>query len=221
MVEAKTIAELKERALQQGQRQLAAEVPAPSRPPISSDVRSTSAKFVEEFVALNARDAAATNAPAAPAAEAKPVKTPVQQYVESLNSKLPPMDLVQLVVTGRAVQEVPVLSKRLPLSATFQSILASESDWITNTAITAPYNAQPAWPDLARLTIQLKAIDGVDCPSHVGPDGVLSPALFKAKYEFLTSKAETIVKWLMTHNNWFDSRVGELFNDEFEQVKNG
>lgn len=235
MPEPRTIAELKARTAVPTVGAAPAPVLQGNKPRISQEVLSTAAQFVEEFHAVNVRAAeqealqqqAVTTDVAQPVQEElsssseSPRDKQMKRYLDDLNKNLPEMDFAQLVANGRVVQDVPVVSKKVPVVVTYQSILAAEAAWIDNMYRTEEHRHQPSWPGLARLVVQVKAVNGVALPHHGDKNSAVSDALFAAKFAKVTSMAETLVTWMLTHNNWFDNRVSELFQDEFETIKNG
>jgi hypothetical protein len=139
----------------------------------------------------------------------------------AIEDKCSAMDFADLIMTGRVIQDVPILPNKLEV--TMQSLLAAETFWIEKNA--SDYGNTDwtvrSWMGYARLTISLKEINGSVLPDHRNKAGDIDKASFDAKYARIMNLGEKLIELLFVNLNWFNDRVEKLYQDDFELLKNG
>lgn len=140
---------------------------------------------------------------------------------KSVESRCSEMDFADLVLTGRVSQTVPVIPKKLTFE--FQSLLGNESYWVESRAQmeAATDWGVRGWMVYAQLTMALTSVNGRELPSHLNKAGDVDPELFKAKLDKVMRLGAKIIDIAVTNMNWFNSRVDDIFKDDFESLKNG
>lgn len=136
-----------------------------------------------------------------------------------------PMDFGDLVLSGRVLQKVPVLPGKLVV--TFQSLVGGETFWVERTVGKQDLDrmSRGAWMIYARLALTLVEVNGQRLPTH-GGTGAGTPVavddkLFDEKLARVMLLGERIIEMLIVNMTWFEHRVGQLFEDDFDRLKNG
>jgi len=139
----------------------------------------------------------------------------------AIEGKCREMDFGDLILSGRVLQDVPIISGKL--EATFQSLLGSETFWIEKHA--SEYGstdwAVRSWLGYARLAISLRELNGTSLPDHRDKDGNIDKAYFDEKYSRVMALGEKVIELLFVNLGWFNDRVERLYQNDFELLKNG
>jgi len=139
----------------------------------------------------------------------------------AIEKKCGNMDFADLIMSGRVIQDVPILSGKLEV--TFQSLLGAETFWIEKSAVDygkTEWSAR-SWMGYARLAVALKEINGSPLPDHTNKGGEITKKGFESKYVKIMSLSEKIIELLFINLNWFNDRVEKLYQDDFDLLKNG
>ena len=136
-----------------------------------------------------------------------------------IESRCEDLDFADLILTGRVKQVVPI-SKNI--TADYQSLKASDNLWLEGQAsrIQNEFEAR-AWMGYARLAMSLVAVNNKVLPNHIKDDGTLDHAQFEEKFKTMMGMSERLIEVLLVNMGWFDDRVGKLFAEDSEQLKNG
>lgn len=128
------------------------------------------------------------------------------------------LDFADLILTGRVKQNVPIMGK---LAVQFQSLKASDNLWLEGRAATmnSEFEAR-AWLGYARLAMSVEAVNNKVLTNHL-VDGKIDQEQFDAKFAALMDMSERVIEVLLINMGWFDDRVGKLFAEDSEQLKNG
>lgn len=139
----------------------------------------------------------------------------------AIESKCGEMDFADLIMTGRVIQDVPILKGKLHV--TFQSLLGSETFWAERHA--ADYSntdwALRSWMGYARLTMSITSLNGSEFSDHKNKSGEVTKELFDRKYTEVMALGEKVIELLFVNLTWFNDRVEKLYQNDFELLKNG
>jgi len=128
------------------------------------------------------------------------------------------LDFADLILSGRVRQTVPVMSR---LSVEFQSLKASDNLWLEGQASQLPSEFEArAWLGYARLAMSILAVNNKILPDHL-EDSKIDRDLFQSKFDTMMNMSERVIEVLLINMGWFDDRVGKLFSEDSEQLKNG
>jgi len=140
---------------------------------------------------------------------------------EAVEARCTEMDFVDLVMTGRVSQVVPVIPGKLTFE--FQSLTGADSFWIESNAqleVTTEWGLK-SWILWAQLTMSLTGVNGKAFPNHLGKDGEVDAKLFKEKQAKIMRMGAKILDIAVTNMNWFNERVDKILQNDFEQLGNG
>ena len=132
------------------------------------------------------------------------------------------MDFGDLVITGRVVQDVPIIKKALVVR--YQTLLGTENMWMdleVGKQVLGDWAARSTWLFYMRLAFSVVSINGKTLPSHLTKDGAVDLVLANARLGEFNKLPERFVELVAMNFNWFNDRVEKLFEDDFEQLKNG
>lgn len=138
-----------------------------------------------------------------------------------IETRCPDMDFADLVMTGRVVQRVPILPRKL--EPVYQSLLGKEQYWMEKNMhlYGATQFSQQTWMGYSRLVFALVELNGVPLEGCLDKDGDVDEEKFVAKFSSVMSKPEKILELLLLNLGWFSDRVEKLYRDDFAQLKNG
>jgi len=216
--------------------------PPPEPPPaprVRPDTFKEAESFMKEYAELNAPQPEPSDEPAEE--EARVDLGPLPEGVSAeatdrvfyrntpidnadvratIESRCGEMDFADLVMTGRVVQDVPVLSGKLEV--TFQSLLGSEIFWIERQSEREALTdwAVSSWLGYARLVLSLVAVNDREFQPYAKKREI-DPDLFQSKFKLIMDMGEKQLELLLVNLNWFNYRVEQLYLDDFEQLKNG
>ena len=211
---------------------------APRRPKMPDEMREQIQDLAEEMVQLNAPASQETGrvdlgplpagAPstmptaAMPAAVASAAPPPSNKIREGIERRCKPMDFGDLLLAGRVSQTVPILLAKLEVE--FTSLTGVESYWMDYYAppgIDVGSNAHVIWGLYARLALSISAVNGRQWEPIIQADGKVSATAVESRMAQLLRMSERVTNLLFTNLGWFNERVGKLFEDDFEALKNG
>ena len=139
-----------------------------------------------------------------------------------IEGRLKPLDLSELILSGRITQIVPV--KPDVFEPEFQSYTGNEDLYIKRMLGVDMENLKPMNGSLERyitdkygvmgLTVALKAINKRQFPTVYDAEGNWNDDLFWAKYNIVSRFDYHMIGSLMTNWFWFDLRVRHLFKAE-------
>jgi hypothetical protein len=141
----------------------------------------------------------------------------------TVEGRLKPLDIVDLIVKGRVTQTVEIIPGKF--EATYQSYVGEEDlqikRWITGEIKTleAPDRYFEDKYSLMGLTIALKAINKQQLPNCYNSEGDLEEELFWIKYKKVSHLDFHMLSSLHLNWLWFDARVRKLF--VAEELGNG
>jgi len=139
---------------------------------------------------------------------------------KSIEQRCTEMDFSDLVLTGRVSQTVPIIPNKFEVG--FQSLLASENYWIERNAekeATTDWGIR-SWMGYARLAMSITDVNGKDLPKVVSK-GVVDEVAWKERFDTVMNMGEKPVEYLLVNLNWFNSRVEQLYKNDFDLLKNG
>lgn len=137
-----------------------------------------------------------------------------------IESRCTDMDFSDLVLTGRVSQVVPIIPESFEVG--FQSLLASENYWIERNAeqeATTDWGIR-SWMGYARLAMSITEINGKELPEVMSKAGFNQEA-WDERFKKVMNMGEKPVEYLLVNLNWFNSRVEQLYNNDFDLLKNG
>lgn len=140
---------------------------------------------------------------------------------QAIEKKCGEMDFADLVLTGRVKQTVPVLAGKITFE--FQSLTGTEDFWIESNAqleASTEWGVR-SWVVYARLTMALVAVNGKVLSSHLDKSGQLDAKLFQTKMKEVLRLGSKILDIAVTNMGWFNNRVEQIFQDDFEALGNG
>ena len=143
-----------------------------------------------------------------------------KQVRKEIESGCTEMDFADLVLTGRVVQRVPILPGRF--GVTFQSLLGYEDFWVQSNATSYSSDewSSQSWMGYARLAMSTIDINGTEMGNH-SKNGAVDRDLFEKKFEVLMSKGTRLLEYMLVNLNWFFDREKQLWENDFELLKNG
>ena len=149
-----------------------------------------------------------------------PVDNPkVRKQIEDRCDEL---DFTELITTGRVTQTIPILDGKLV--ATFQSMKASDNLWIERQAIKAADEVEGRiWAGYARLVASLLSINDrvFEDLLDANKAGGIDEDKFTTKYTQVMDQSERVIEILLVNLTWFEDRVGNMFAQDSEALKNG
>jgi len=203
-------------------------------PRIKPETLAEAEKFVQDFTEINAipeEPAEEVRVDLGPLPDGVVAETPDRIFYRntpidnadvraSIESRCGPMDFADLVMTGRVVQDVPVLPDKLEV--VFQSLLGSEIFWIERQSEKEALTdwALSSWMGYARLVMSLVVINNREFHPYTSK-GDIDPDMFQSKFKSVMDMGEKQLELLLVNLNWFNYRVEQLYLDDFEQLKNG
>ena len=144
-----------------------------------------------------------------------------QKVRKAIEKKCGEMDFADLVLTGRVKQTVPVLAGKITFE--FQSLTGTEDFWIESNAqleASTEWGVR-SWVVYARLTMALVTVNGRTLTSHLDKNGQLDAKLFQTKMKEVLRLGSKILDIAVTNMGWFNNRVEQIFQDDFEALGNG
>ena len=232
--EAVTVEELKQRMVAASKPQSAPAADQPSKPRMSAERLAEIDKFHADMAALNTPvvEEKIDLGPLPDAAKKKKVPAELTGVPRTLyeddrlrkiiEGKCQPLDLGDLIMTGRVTQVVPVLPGKLTI--TYQSLLGKESFWLEKTVAQQGLGdilARNAWSIYARLVMAVSAINGKQFEPHVDDAGNVDQEAYEKKYAQVMRMSERVLEVMIANLSWFDTRVNKLIENDFEALKNG
>lgn len=210
--------------------------PAPEMRPMGRQMPAAllaeAERFQADLVEANAPEERIDLGPLPPAAKSKVDEAKKKQlrnipglrFVDealqkAIEGRCTEMDFSDLVMTGRVQQVVPIIPKKLEVG--FQSLLGTESYWIERTALSEVEPMQGAWSAYARLALSVTSINGKAVEPHLGRDGKVDDEAVERKQAALMKMPDSMVRLLLVNLNWFGARVEDLYDRDFEALKNG
>lgn len=140
----------------------------------------------------------------------------------AIEQRCPAMDFADLVINGRVIQNVPILSDKL--EPTLQSLISTEQFWMErNMHLYADTDfAMRAWLGYARLVFALVDLNGTPYAKCIDPKtGLVDSAQFEKKFQEVMRLPEKIIELMLINLGWFMDRVERLYRHDFAQIKNG
>ena len=137
-----------------------------------------------------------------------------------IESRCEQMDFSDLVLTGRVTQSVPIIPGKFEVG--FQSLLASENYWIERNAEkeAATDWGIRSWMGYARLAMSVTEVNGKELPEVVTKEG-FDEVAWRERFDTIMGMGEKPVEYLLVNLNWFNSRVEQLYKNDFDLLKNG
>lgn len=139
-----------------------------------------------------------------------------------IESRLKPLDLSDLIITGRITQVVPIIPDKF--EPEFQSYGGDEDLYVKRMLGVEMENLKPMNSGLERyitdrytlmgLTVSVKAINKVQFPSIYDKEGNWDEKLFWVKYKMVSKFNYHMIGSLVVNWFWFDLRVRHLFKAE-------
>ena len=147
-----------------------------------------------------------------------PIDNPrVRSLVEKRCSELSFSDLI---LEGFVSQEVEVMPGKL--IASYRSLKASDNLWLERQATVSEETYEKVeWIGYGRLVLSLQSINGEELPTVLDDNGSLNTRAFELKKHKIMSYPEKVVEILLVNLAWFEDRVGQLFVNDYEKLKNG
>lgn len=222
--------DIKRKAAAQGPAPLLSSVPVDDKPGISPETIQLVRQYEEDQRRLAEQDKVDLG-PLPDGVKAEPADldpipyrgtvTDNAKVRKAIEARCKDMDFADLVLTGRVRQVVPVIPGKI--SFTFQSLTGEDSFWIeTNAQLEAQTEwALRSWMVWAQLTMALVSANGRDFPSHLNKDGAVDAKLFAEKRKIVLRMGAKVLDVAVVNMNWFNSRVDQLFHDDFVQLGNG
>ena len=208
---------------------IATDEAAPARRPLPANVAADLQKL-ESDLAAQQEEEIRVPLEVLPENMRKPVKDP--RYAHNLfdnpsarkkiEDRCREMDFGDLVITGRVSQDVPIIPKALVVR--FQTLLNAENMWIdmeVGKRAPADFQARQTWTYYMRLAMTVAAINGQMLPAYLDSNGQVVPAKADERLAALNKFPERFIELISINFNWFNWRVESLFEDDFEQIKNG
>jgi hypothetical protein len=146
-----------------------------------------------------------------------------EQQRRTIESKLEPMDLGDLIVHGRVYQTVPIVPGKF--EPEFQSVTAEEDlalkrmIWKEQKSLDAPEQYLLDKYSIMAIALTVHSINKKVMPSHQDSDGNFDEAAFLTKFDRIMKLPFHMISSLGIHFFWFDVRVRKLF--QVESLKNG
>ena len=143
----------------------------------------------------------------------------VREEIEQRCSELD--DFSDLLVTGRVVQEVPIIDERL--FVIYQSLIGDES-WFSQRMAMRLYTSREearTWNGYARLALSVQSVNGTEFPPAYNEKRELDEALLEERVQKFLKLPEHLISVLLVNLGWFEDRIQQLFRDDFELLKNG
>lgn len=205
-----------------------------AKPRLSPALAAEAARFVADATALNVKEAQPERIDLGPLPDQAKRKVQAQRPAvpgllfednalrDAIERQCQPLDLGDLIVTGRVSQLVPVIPKKL--TVTYQSLLGRESFWIERAAPTKGLTdvvSRGSWVVYARLTLSVTAIGGKQFEQITDDAGNVDDEKFERKFNHLMRMGERVLDVLLANLGWFDARVARLVENDFEALKNG
>lgn len=160
---------------------------------------------------------------AAAAAEAEEAADGDTELRKATEARLQPLDFGDLVMTGRVLQEVPVLPGKFHV--TYQSLLGTEVHWIErNVSLQGLHDnfQRASWVIYARMTMSVTHLNKKKLTDHYVPgEDRVDPELFALKQREILRLGERLVELIVKNLGWFDRRQEALVKDALDTAKNG
>jgi len=137
-----------------------------------------------------------------------------------IEARCSPMKFTDLIMTGRVKQEIPILPGKLEI--VFESLTGKDNLWIATEAsrrYSSTFDAQ-VWIGYAKLTMSLIQMNDKRYPDY-RKKGEIDPDLFEDKYDMVTTQGDKTLSVLLANLRWFEDRQDNMFDDDFDQLKNG
>ena len=108
------------------------------------------------------------------------------------------------------------------LIASYRSLKASDNLWLERQATVSEETYEKVeWIGYGRLVLSLQSINGEELPTVLDDNGSLNTRAFELKKHKIMSYPEKVVEILLVNLAWFEDRVGQLFVNDYEKLKNG
>ena len=148
--------------------------------------------------------------------------TPIdnKEVRKEIELKCKPLEFSDLILEGSVKQTVELIPDKLVVL--YRSLRARDNIWIERQAsgFTDEFEAR-SWIGYARLVASVDSINGELLPEQYDSDGKLCVDLFSVKVDKILSLPERLIEILLVNLSWFDDRVGQLFYNDYEKLKNG
>ncbi len=142
---------------------------------------------------------------------------------KAIESRLEPLDLTDLILTGRVTQRVPIIPGKY--EPEFQSVSGEEDlaikrlIWQEQKSLQAPSQYMLDKFSLMGVALGTRAINGTLLPSHLNSDGSFDENNFLKKFNTIVRYPFHLLSSLGINFFWFDVRVRQLFQADL--IKNG
>lgn len=153
---------------------------------------------------------------AAKAAQATPKQRNLREAVEK---QCKPMDLGELIMTGRVSQVVPILPGKLVV--TYRSLSGAEEYWLDRNSPQEEGYARRSWLAYHRLAMCVEAINGVKSEPYLNDKGEIKDDVVSSRLAKLLKLNMRIIEMLSMNMTWFMERETDLFTSDIEALKNG
>lgn len=181
-----------------------------TRPPLSPDEKRNLLDEMDEFDITRLRNALYKDL----------LNNDEQKSI--IEARLKPLDLSDLIMTGRITQVVPIVPGKF--EPEFQSYGGDEDLYVKRMLGVEMENLKPMNSGLERyitdrytlmgLTVSVKALNKVQFPTIYDKDGMWDETLFWKKYKIVSKFNYHMIGSLVVNWFWFDLRVRHLFKAE-------
>lgn len=153
--------------------------------------------------------------------EAKVAKeTPKERTIrQGIEKRCRPMNFGDLILSGRVTQDVPVLPGKM--TVTFRSLTGADSFWVERNSLLQPVDLRNSWALYHQLAMSVSAINGVARESYTSDTDAIREDVVRQRLELLLGMNTTVIEMLIANMGWFFERVRNLFDNDFEAIKNG
>ena len=145
----------------------------------------------------------------------------------AIEARCSKMDFDELIITGRALQAVPIVKDKL--TVVFQSLQTRDLIWI-DTERAERFKGEAAdgldataWAGYAKLALSTVRINDKEFVNCFSTEGAVDVELFERKYLQVIESNDKLTEALFVNYGWFEDRVLKMFSPEegFETLKNG
>lgn len=216
------IDELKRRAAPQVAAPVAAQA-APQMRQLPRNLASELATFEQAVLEENTpAETRVDLGPLPPEAQAKvdaiKEKTPPPSMREKIEKACSPLDFGQLLLTGRVTQHVKVLPGKVEIK--LRSLTGAEEFWLEKHQLDQPPEFAAAWKTYTRLAMSVQEMNGVESLEYLQA-GKIDAQVLEARLQKLLQLPASLFSLLVTHLSWFYDRVANLYDNDFDAIKNG
>ena len=139
---------------------------------------------------------------------------------EKIEDECSPLSFSELILEGSVSQRVPVIPGKI--TAVYRSLKASDNMWLERQAASAENEYERVdWIGYGRLVLALEEFNNSALPDTKNSAGHYTLEDYKKKRDKIMELPEKVMEILLINLGWFEDRVGQLFANDFEQLKNG